>query len=81
MEAGRPELALNLAYTNTLKSHDVSFEANNLNVNCWTPRMLLVATEKSQRDLAVETVCCVSSCPKSWTCPWTGRNTSTTRRS
>lgn len=26
MEAGRPDLALNLPYTSTLKSHDVSFE-------------------------------------------------------
>lgn len=56
MGAGRPELALNLPYTSTLKSHDVSFEANDLNVNCWTPRMLLVATEHSKGEQAAEKV-------------------------
>ncbi len=54
MEAGRPDLALNLPYTSTLKSHDVSFEKNDLNVNCWTPRLLLVSTEHKRGEQAAE---------------------------
>ncbi len=56
MEAGRPDLALNLPYTSTLKSHDVSFEKNDLNVNCWTPRLLLVSTEHKRGEQAAEKV-------------------------
>lgn len=56
LEAGRPDLALNLPYTSTLKSHDVSFEKNDLNVNCWTPRLLLVATEHKRGEQAAEKV-------------------------
>ncbi|WP_343649753.1 XVIPCD domain-containing protein [Stenotrophomonas sp.] len=56
MDAGQPDLALNLPYTSTLKSHDYSFEANHLSVNCWTPRMLLAATERSKGQEAAEQV-------------------------
>lgn len=56
MEAGRPDLALNLPYASTLKSHDVSFEANGLNVNCWAPRLLLVSTQSKRGEEAAEKV-------------------------
>jgi hypothetical protein len=50
------DLALNLPYTSTPKSHDVSFEKNDLNVNCWTPRLLLVSTEHKRGEQAAEKV-------------------------
>ncbi len=56
LKDGRPDLALNLPYTGTLRSHDVSFVENDLNVNCWTPRLLLTATEQSKGQPAAQKV-------------------------
>lgn len=40
---GRADLALNLPGADVMKAHDRAFESQNLDPNCWTPRVLLQA--------------------------------------
>lgn len=56
LEAGNPALALNLPGHDVQKAHDEAFKAHHLDPNCWTPRVLLEATEKKLGKDAAENV-------------------------
>lgn len=48
VDAGRPDLALNLPGVDVMRAHDRAFVDHRLDPNCWTPRVLLqAALEKS----------------------------------
>lgn len=54
MDAGKPDLALNLPGRDIQDAHDKSFIKHRLDPNCWTPRILLDATERKLGSAAAE---------------------------
>lgn len=56
LDAGKPELALNLPGRDVQVAHDRAFVEHRLDPNCWTPRILLEATRKNVSEDAAEKV-------------------------
>ncbi len=56
MDAGKPDLALNLPGRDVQDAHDKAFIQHRLDPNCWTPRVLLEATERKLGAEAAESV-------------------------
>lgn len=56
MAAGNPALALNLPGRDVQQAHDEAFKLHHMDPNCWTPRILLEATEKKLGKDAAENV-------------------------
>lgn len=47
LEAGQPDLALNLPGKDVMRAHDQAFVEHGLDPNCWTPRVLLQAAQEN----------------------------------
>lgn len=56
LDAGKPDLALNLPGRDVQVAHDKAFVEHRLDPNCWTPRILLEATRKNVSEDAAEKV-------------------------
>lgn len=56
MEAGRPDLALNLPVRDVQRAHDDTFRAHGISPDAWTPRLLLDASRRHGGEAEAERV-------------------------